>query len=139
MVLPAAPPVRSPSSPLALPILAIFCLLAWANDHSTYAIEPSALFSEPATPSLPFSASPPGAFQVLSCPKVQSPAAEAVRYLVKLSVVPELSERCTVRILGAGSVAPGVSAAIAGPFQGATLPAQGLAMVRAFGRRLVQA
>src|SRR5947199_10296314 len=105
MVLPAASPVSSTNSPLALPILAIFRLLAWANDHSTYAIEPSALFSEPATPSLPFSASPPGAFQVLSCPKVQSPAAEAVRCLVKLSVVPELCQRGTVRNGVVGRVA----------------------------------
>src|SRR5437763_16240680 len=98
MVLPAASPVSSTNSPLALPILAIFRLLAWANDHSTYAIEPSALFSEPATPSLPFSASPPGAFQVLSCPKLQAPPAAAVTYLLELPAVHALSERCTNRM-----------------------------------------
>ena len=56
---------------------------------------------------------------------------------MKLSVVPELSERCTVRILVAGSVAPGLSAAIAGSFQVVTLPAKILAMVGALSCRLV--
>src|SRR2546428_11661289 len=89
------------------------------------------------TPSEPFSASPPGPFQVLSWPNVQSLAAEAARYLVKLSVVPELSERCTVKILVDGRVAPWLSAAIAGSFQVVTLPAKIFARVAGLSCRPV--
>ena len=67
-----------------------------------------------ATPSEPFAAWPPGAFHTLSLSKVQSAAAALVRYLVKLSVVPESSERCTAWIAVDGSLAPGLSALIAG-------------------------
>src|SRR5581483_2515662 len=105
------------NSPAPLPILAVLRLSAWANDHSTYPIEPSSFVSAAAIPSEPLSPSPPGAFQVLSCPKVQSLAAAAPRYLVKLSVVPELSERWIVEILVDGSVTPELSATMAGSFQ----------------------
>src|SRR2546421_7496293 len=137
MVLPAASPVSSTNSPAPLPTLAIFRLLDWANDHSTYPMVPSDLLIAAATPSEPFSPSPPGAFQVLSLPKLQSEAEVLARNLVKLSVVPELSDRCTVKIFVDGSVAPWLSAAIAGSFQVVTFPAKIFAMVAGLSCRLV--
>src|SRR2546421_6450973 len=128
-VLPAASPVSSAYSPAPLPPLAIFRLPDWAKDHSTYPMVPSDFPIAAETPSEPFSASPPGAFQVLSLPYVQSVPAVLDRNLAKLSVVPELSDRCTDRIFVAGSVAPWLSAAIAGSFQVVTLPEKILAMV----------
>ena len=58
---------------------------------------------------------------------VQTPAPAAFRYLVKLSVVPDSSERKNTVIGGAGSVTPGFSAAIAGSFQVVILPLKILA------------
>src|SRR5690349_1884138 len=89
------------------------------------------------TPSEPCWPEPPGAFHTLSCAKVQSLPAVAPRYLVKLSVVPELSERCTVRIVVAGSVTPGLSAAIAASFHLVTVPEKILASVDGENCRLV--
>src|SRR2546429_8081933 len=136
IVLPAASPVSSANSPAPLPTLAIFRLPDVANDHSTYPMVPSDLPIAAATPSEPFSALPPGAFQFLSLPKVQSAVAVLDRNLVELSVVPELSDRCTARIFVAGSVAPELSAAIAGSFQVVTLPAKIFAMVAGLSWRL---
>src|SRR5215475_4370611 len=75
-------------------------------------------------PSEPCSASPPGAFQTLSWPNVQDGALVEARYLVKLSLVPELSARCTVVIFVDGRLAPELSAAISGSFHLVTLPAK---------------
>src|SRR2546421_11982314 len=137
MVFPAASPVSVTNSPAALPILAMVRLLLCANDHSTYPMAPSVLLSAAAMPSLPFSASPPGPFQVLSLPKVQSALAVLDRNLVKLSVVPELSDRCTDRILVLGSVTPGLSPAMAASFQVVALPAKIFARVAGLSWRVV--
>src|SRR5256714_9497912 len=137
MVFPAASPVNVTNSPAALPILAMLRLLLCAKDHSTYPMAPSVLPSAEAIPSEPFSASPPGPFQVLSLPKVQSALADFARYLVKLSVVPELSDRCTDRILVLGSVTPGLSPAMAASFQVVALPAKIFARVAGLSWRVV--
>src|SRR2546422_917083 len=79
--------------------------------------------------SLPFSACPPGAFQTLSLPKVQSEPAVAARYLVKLSVVPDESDRWIARIGADGRVAFGLSPLIAASSQVFTVPAKILASV----------
>src|SRR3954467_4653707 len=90
---------------------------------------PSFFLTELETPSEPFSAEPPGAFQTLSWSNVQSAVAVFDRYLVKLSVVPELSERCTARIGVAGRVTPALSAMMAASFHLVTLPAKIFASV----------
>ena len=73
----------------------------------------------------------------MSWSKVQSLAAAAVRYFVKLSVVPEESERCTVRIVASGSFAPLLSAVIAGSFHLVTLPPKILARTEGVNVRSV--
>src|SRR5262245_50715274 len=100
-------------------------------------MEPSLALIEAEMPSEPFWAEPPGAFHTLSWPKVQSVPAAAVRYLVKLSLVPELSERCTVRIGVAGRVTPELSAAMAGSFHLVILPEKILASVAGENCRLL--
>src|SRR6476659_8175750 len=80
-------------------------------------MEPSVLLTCLATPSLPWAATPPGAVQDFEGSIVQSDGAAAFRYLVKFSVVPESSARCTAWIPRAGRVTPEFSAAIAGSFQ----------------------
>ena len=59
---------------------------------------------------------PPLACQALPPSYVQSLWAAAFRYLVRLSVVPESSERWNAWILVSGSVAPGFSFLIAASF-----------------------
>src|SRR5690349_16784057 len=78
---------------------------------------------------LPFSARPPDAFQVLPEPWLQSGPAVPARNLVKLSVVPELSDRCTVLIGVAGRATPGLSRLIAGSFQATIRPSKMRAIV----------
>src|SRR5664279_195916 len=74
------------------------------------------------TPSLPCAATPPGAVQDFPPGNVHAVGAAAVRYFVKLSVVPESSARCTAWIARFGNVTPGFTAAIFGSFQFATVP-----------------
>src|SRR4051812_39464361 len=105
MVLPALSPVSGVYSPAPFLTFAMLRLSFWANENSTYARAPGVLLILAATPSEPWAPVPPGAFQVLSCSKVQSDFATAFRYLVKLSVVPDESERCTVWIAVSGSLA----------------------------------
>src|SRR6476646_1569006 len=66
-----------------------------------------------ATPSEPLTPLPPGAVHFLPPSNVHSDGAAAVRYLVKLSVVPDSSLRWYVWIAVDGSVASGLSALIA--------------------------
>src|ERR687889_1335517 len=75
-----------------------------------------------ATPSDFAAPAPPGAFHALALPNVHSASAVLLRYLVKLSVVPDSSERCTVWIAVSGRVAPLLSAAIFGSFHLVILP-----------------
>src|SRR6187549_1892107 len=82
-------------------------------------------------PSEPLAPVPPGAFHALALPKVQSASAALLRYLVKLSVVPNSSERCTAWIAVDGSLAPLFSAVIAGSFHLVILPEKILASVGA--------
>src|SRR3954470_8592501 len=72
---------------------------------------------------------PPLATQVLPGSQGQSLLAVAIRYLVKLSVVPESSERWNAWIFRSGSFTPGFSLAIAGSFQLLILALKILAMV----------
>src|SRR6476620_27324 len=85
-------------------------------------MDPSVLFTCLDTPSLPCAATPPGAVHDFEESRVQAPPEAALRYLVKLSVVPESSARCTAWMARDGSVAPGLIAAIAGSFQFAIDP-----------------
>src|SRR5512146_3176749 len=80
-----------------------------------------------ATPSDLAAPTPPGAFHALALPKVQSDSAVLLRYLVKLSVVPDSSERCTAWMAADGSLASAFSALIAGSSHLVTLPAKILA------------
>src|SRR5262245_45317888 len=73
---------------------------------------PAVLFTWVATPSDLAAPVPPGAFHALALPKVQTDSAVLLRYLVKLSVVPDSSERWTDWIAVDGSVADGLSALI---------------------------
>src|SRR5262249_10656399 len=106
----------SSTGPAPLSIFATPSPPSWVNEYSMYASEFGVDFSAAATPSEPLAPCPPGAFQTLSWSKVQSLPAAAVRYLVKLSVVPEESERWKVTIVASGRVAPLFSAVIAGSF-----------------------
>src|SRR6476661_3010215 len=74
------------------------------------------------TPSEPFAPWPPGAFQTLSWSYVHLLPPAAVKYFVKLSVVPEPSERWNVTIVELGRVAFGFTWAIAGSFHFETVP-----------------
>jgi hypothetical protein len=79
---------------------------------------PSPFFTNVATPVF---FSPPwvsvGHFTVSPLASFQTPCAAAFRYLVKLFVVPEPSERCTTVIGLLGRLAPVLSATMAGSFQ----------------------
>src|SRR5882757_9806218 len=70
-----------------------------------------------ATPLEPLADWPPLACQALPPSYFQLPGVAAIRYLVKLSVVPDSSERWNAWILRLGSFADGFSLAIAGSFQ----------------------
>ncbi len=61
--------------------------------------------------------------------------AAAARYLVKLSLVPEESERCTVSMAVDGRLAPEFSALISGSFHLVICPEKILAMVSGFNWR----
>src|SRR5689334_5380403 len=136
-VLPADSPVSAANSPLPLPTFAIDSLLICAYDHSTYPIEPADLGIAAATPSEPFSAWPPGAFQTLSLPNDQSLFAVDARNLVKLSVVPDDSCRWIARIGVDGREAFGLSALISAASQVLTVPAKILAIVAGLSWRSV--
>src|ERR1022692_3715162 len=77
-----------------------------------------------ATPGFPDAACPPGQLMVLPVPSVHVDGAALVRYNVKLAVVPDPSERCTVVMAVAGNLTPGLSPAMAGSFQVVILPAK---------------
>src|SRR4051812_33374056 len=89
-----------------------------------------------ATPSDLAAPTPPGAFHSLALPKVQSAPAVLLRKLVKLSVVPEESERCTGWIGVDGSFASGLSALIAASSHLVILPAKIFARVAGLSCRL---
>src|SRR3954451_11117270 len=78
---------------------------------------PSFCFTSWATPVLPVPpCESPGQFTVSPLPSVQSlPPADA-RYLVKLLVVPDASERCTIVMSVLGNDLPGLSAAMEASF-----------------------
>src|SRR5689334_8962375 len=136
IVLPALSGVSSTYSPAPFLIFAFCRSLFSANDSSTYASEPCELLTALATPSEPLAPVPPGAFHAFAWSKVQSLAAALLRYLVKLSVVPDSSDRCTVWIVLDGSLAPLFWDAIAGSFHLVTLPEKILPRVGASSCRL---
>src|SRR4051794_28116682 len=79
---------------------------------------PLAPFTIEATPPLPLPACvSAGHCTVEPDCNVHTVGAAATRNFVKLSVVPELSDRCATTIGVDGSLAPGLSAAMAGSFQ----------------------
>src|SRR5882757_9038117 len=84
-----------------------------------------------ATPLEPLADWPPLACQALPPSYFQLPGVAAIRYLVKLSVVPDSSERWNAWILRSGSVASGFSALIAASFQLVILLSKIFAMVGA--------
>src|SRR3954451_9757705 len=98
---------------------------------------PGVLLIFAATPSDLAAPVPPGAFHGLAWSYDQSAPAVLVRYLVKLSVVPDSSERCTVWIAVAGSFAPAFWPAIAGSFHLVIVPEKILASVDASSCRPV--
>ena len=82
------------------------------------------------TPSLPLAPRPVGHSTVLPADLVASPLPTVVtqsglalvRYVVKMLVVPEPSDRCTTLISDAGRVTPALAAAIAASFHFVILP-----------------
>jgi hypothetical protein len=84
-----------------------------------------------ATPEEPEADWPPLACQALPPSYFQSFGAAAIRYLVKLSVVPDSSERWYGWIWRSGSFAPGFSFAMAASFQFLILPSKIFARVGA--------
>src|SRR5438477_6436150 len=123
-VRPAASSVSATNSLAPLPISAVFRLWNCAYDHSTYPIAPSVWATNADTPSLPAAALPAWIGQVRLLPKPHADAAVLARNAVKLSVVPELSERWAALIGVAGSTVRGLSATIAGSFQAVPPPRQ---------------
>src|SRR5262245_27256299 len=99
-------------------------------------MEPLVFFTASATPWEPWAPWPPGAVHFLPPSKVQTEGAVPVRNLVKLSVVPESSERWIVAICRFGRVTPGLSFAMAGSFQFLIVPAKILASVSGVSCRL---
>src|SRR4029078_9300356 len=87
-------------------------------------MEPSVPLIYLDTTSLLCPATPPGAVHDFPGAAVQAPPPAAARYLVKFSVVPESSARCTDWIASVGSVTPGVSAATFGSCQFAIVPSK---------------
>src|SRR5437867_1467338 len=82
-----------------------------------YPTAPSVLLTTCATPGLPLPAwVSAGHCTVDPASSVHVPGAAALRYLVKFSVVPDASERCTTVMLVDGSLASGLSALMAGSF-----------------------
>src|ERR1043166_3603802 len=79
---------------------------------------------------------PPLACQALPPEYFQLFGVVAIRYLVKLSVVPDSSERWNAWILRSGSFASGFSFLIAASFQLVILPLKILAIVGASRTRL---
>src|SRR6266705_2483690 len=79
---------------------------------------------------------PPLACQALPPEYFQLAGAVAIRYLVKLSVVPDSSERWNAWILRSGSLADGLSALMAASFQLVILLSKILASVGASRTRL---
>jgi nitrate reductase NapE component len=77
---------------------------------------PSTLLAAVATPAFCGLPSPTVPFHFLPDSTVQAVPAAALRYFVKLSVVPDSSERKKTLIFVAGRVVPELSAAIAGSF-----------------------
>src|SRR5919198_532556 len=90
---------------------------------------PSVCLTTVVTPSEWAPPCPPGAVHFLPPSNFQMSGAVAVRNLVKLSVVPDSSERCTDLTGVAGRVAFGLSFLIAGSFHFVIFPAKMLAMV----------
>src|SRR5882757_5788005 len=79
-------------------------------------MDPSVCFTSADTPEDLAAAWPPLPAHALACGYVHADGAAVPRYLVKLSVVPESSWRCTVWMVVLGSEAVGLSALIAGSF-----------------------
>src|SRR6478735_4878006 len=79
-------------------------------------MEPSTAFTWAAMPEEPDAAWPPGAGHFFSASYVQSFGAAAPRYLPRFCVVPESSERWKGWIALSGSLASGLSLAIASSF-----------------------
>src|SRR5947209_11883235 len=93
---------------------------------------PSVLLTCCATPALPWPACEfDGQLIVSLVPRVQSVGAASVRYFVKLLVVPDASARWTIVMFFFGSVAPGLSEAIAAASQLVILPSKIIAIVGA--------
>src|SRR5665648_666600 len=88
---------------------------------------PSVAFTALATPA-DFSLPSPLPVHFLPEGAVQSLGAAALRYLVKLSVVPDWSERKKTLMAWSGSLTPGLMAAIAGSFQVVMTPLKILAV-----------
>src|SRR5689334_21493999 len=116
MPLPVDSPVSSVYSPAPFLILAFCRSLLSAYESSTYEMAPGVLLTAVATPSDLAAPVPPLAFQALAWSYFHSAWAALLRYLVKLSVVPDSSERCTAVMAVSGSLAPEFCAAIAGSF-----------------------
>ncbi len=70
---------------------------------------------------------------------VQTSAAVAPRYLVKLSVVPDDSDRWKAAMVASGRVAPGLIAAMAGSFHLVIAPVKIFAVTSGVEDELVQA
>src|SRR4051812_30572691 len=97
---------------------------------------PSAPLTALATPSEPLAPVPPGAAHSFALPKVHWASAVLERKFVKLSVVPDESERCTDWIVVDGSVTPGLSALTSAASHLVILPAKMPAIVAGFSCRL---
>src|SRR5947209_11397144 len=90
-----------------------------------------------ATPPLPWPAWLSGQVMVSPWPRVHAVGAAAVRYLVKLLVVPGASARCTMTMASDGSVVPGLSVAMAGAFHVLILPPKMPASVSGLSLRVL--
>src|SRR5690349_2921622 len=87
----------------------------------------------PMTPEVPSAPWPPLALvgQTVFGSADQAPLLALLRYSVKLNVVPDSSERCTVEIAVDGSFTPEFCEAISGSFHLVILPSKMSAMVLA--------
>src|ERR1700754_3938055 len=97
---------------------------------------PEVCLTPAATPAEPAADWPPLACQALPPEYFQLDGVAAIRYLVKLSVVPDSSERWNAWILRSGSFASGFSFLIAASFHLVILLSKILASVGASRTRL---
>src|SRR5690625_3970576 len=121
--------IATGSGPADVTICAVCRFLAWAKDHSLCVIAPSVVLIARAVPSLSGAPAPTPPLNGFPPPVAQASSDALCRYCWRWSVVPDSSLRNTTWMGGAGSVASGLRAPIAGSSQLVMAPLKIFAVV----------